>query len=58
VYARQEIILLDDVLSALDATTEQSVVDRLLGKAGIFKRLGSTVILATHAGRWAVHEPF
>ena len=50
-YARQDIVVLDDVLSALDATTEGLVVDRLLGKTGIFRRLGSTVVLATHAGQ-------
>ena len=50
-YARQDIVLLDDVLSALDASTEQAVVDRLLGKKGIFRKMGSTVVFATHAVR-------
>ena len=49
-YARQDVVLLDDVLSALDAGTEELVVDRLLGKTGIFRKMGSTVIFATHAG--------
>ncbi|TVY88460.1 ABC transporter [Lachnellula willkommii] len=51
VYARRDVNFLDDVLSAIDAKTERLVVDRLLGKAGLFKKLGSTVVLATHAVR-------
>lgn len=49
VYARPSIIVLDDVLSALDAKTESHVAERLLGKDGIFRRLGTTVVLITHA---------
>ena len=48
-YARNDIVLLDDVLSALDSETERMVVDRLLGPRGIFRKLGVTVILITHA---------
>ncbi|MCJ1309562.1 hypothetical protein MMC25_003222 [Agyrium rufum] len=51
VYARQDIVILDDILSALDATTEEKLVLRLLGKSGLFQKLGTTVILATHALR-------
>ena len=50
VYARPDIIILDDALSALDARTEQMVVDRLLGKSGLFRQLGTTVVLFTHSG--------
>jgi ABC-type multidrug transport system fused ATPase/permease subunit len=46
------VIILDDVLSAIDAKTESLIVERLFGKNGIFKTLGSTVILATHASEW------
>lgn len=42
-------IILDDVLSALDATTEGQIVDRLIGPKGLFKELGTTVLLITHA---------
>ncbi|TVY29246.1 ABC transporter [Lachnellula hyalina] len=51
VYARRDVNILDDVLSAIDAKTERLVVDRLLGNTGLFKKLGSTVVLATHAVR-------
>lgn len=48
-YSRAEIFILDDILSALDRTTEKSVVDRLFGKDGIFQNLNTTVIMVTHA---------
>ncbi|RDW87858.1 hypothetical protein BP5796_03552 [Coleophoma crateriformis] len=49
VYSRPEIIILDDVLSALDAKTEAHVAEMLLGPNGIFHKQGTTVILITHA---------
>ncbi|KAK0616876.1 ABC transporter [Immersiella caudata] len=49
VYARRNLIILDDVLSALDATTERHIVDNLIGPYGLFKGLGTTVLLITHA---------
>ncbi|KAH7350682.1 P-loop containing nucleoside triphosphate hydrolase protein [Rhexocercosporidium sp. MPI-PUGE-AT-0058] len=49
VYARRSIVVLDDVISAIDGKTEALVVERLFGKRGLFRKLGSTVILATHA---------
>ncbi|EED18831.1 multidrug resistance protein, putative [Talaromyces stipitatus ATCC 10500] len=51
VYARRQIVVLDDILSALDSKTERLVVDRLLGPNGILKKLGATVILVTHSTR-------
>jgi ATP-binding cassette, subfamily C (CFTR/MRP), member 1 len=42
-------IILDDVLSALDATTERHIVDNLIGPKGLLKELGTTVLLITHA---------
>ena len=49
VYAHRNMIILDDVLSALDATTERHIVDNLIGPKGLFKELGTTVLLITHA---------
>jgi ABC-type transport system involved in cytochrome bd biosynthesis fused ATPase/permease subunit len=49
-YARRDLVVLDDILSALDARTEKLVVDRLFEKNGLFRTLKSTVILATHSG--------
>lgn len=46
VYSRLNIMLFDDVLSALDAKTKRTVVERLLlNKDGLLKKLGSTTIL-------------
>ncbi|KAK0717286.1 P-loop containing nucleoside triphosphate hydrolase protein [Lasiosphaeria miniovina] len=49
VYARRDFIILDDVLSALDATTERHIVINLLSPKGLFKELSTTVLLITHA---------
>jgi ABC-type multidrug transport system fused ATPase/permease subunit len=48
VYSRAKILLLDDVLGALDATTRRKVFDRLFGDKGLL-RGSTTVVLATHA---------
>jgi ATP-binding cassette, subfamily C (CFTR/MRP), member 1 len=50
VYARKKIVLLDDVLGALDFKTANLVFDRLLSKEGILRKLQSTIILVSHAG--------
>lgn len=51
-YARKDINVLDDILSAIDAKTEAIVVERLFGKSGMLRRLGSTTVLATHASKF------
>jgi ATP-binding cassette subfamily C (CFTR/MRP) protein 1 len=50
VYSRLDVIILDDVLSAIDSKTEALIVERLFSKTGIFRKHGSTAFLATHAG--------
>ena len=50
-YARAKIVILDDVLSALDTNTTDTVMKRLFGISGLFKRIGSTVVLVTHASQ-------
>ncbi|VUC23924.1 unnamed protein product [Clonostachys rosea] len=49
IYIRPDIVLLDDVLSGLDARTAKTVLDRLLGPGGLLRRLRTTVVLATHS---------
>lgn len=49
-YARTELLLLDDVLSGLDATTEQTVLNNVFGRHGICRKTGTAVIFATHSG--------
>jgi len=48
-YARNELVILDDIFSGLDAGTEEHIFNKLLGKSGLFRQLGTTVLLATHA---------
>lgn len=45
---RKDIVLLDDVFSALDRTTKHHIATRLLGPEGLLRRLGTTVLFATH----------
>lgn len=42
-------MILDDVFSGLDAISEDRIFSRLLGKTGLLRRVGATVILVTHA---------
>ena len=53
-YSRASILLLDDVLSALDRATKKVVVEGLLGKSGLLKRMGSTVLLVTSDSMFSV----
>lgn len=50
VYSRKSLIMLDDVFSGLDASTEETIFNRLLGKQGLLRKSQITVILVTHAG--------
>ncbi|KAK0701168.1 P-loop containing nucleoside triphosphate hydrolase protein [Apiosordaria backusii] len=47
VYARREIVILDDVLSGLDTSTENHVFHSLFGEKGIFTERKSTVLLVS-----------
>lgn len=51
-YMRPQLILLDDVLSALDIKTETQIMTRLFGTDGLISRLRATVVLVTHTERW------
>ncbi|KAL3429940.1 P-loop containing nucleoside triphosphate hydrolase protein [Aspergillus tetrazonus] len=50
-YARTQLLLLDDVLSGLDANTEQAVLDNVFGPHGICHKTGTAVVFATHSAR-------
>ena len=50
VYARCEIVLLDDSFSALDGKTENCIVNNLLGPGGLFRQMRTTVFLITNSG--------
>ncbi|KAK7753241.1 hypothetical protein SLS62_004760 [Diatrype stigma] len=49
VYSRKDIVILDDVFSGMDAHTVDLVSRRLLESDGLFRKRGTTVILATHS---------
>lgn len=48
IYDELEILVLDDVLSSLDALTAETIVSRLFGVNGLLRRLGRTVIMTTN----------
>lgn len=48
-YARSELMIIDDGFSGLDAHTEEFVFTKLFGKAGLLRQLQTTVILVTNA---------
>ncbi|KAF6805035.1 hypothetical protein CMUS01_14711 [Colletotrichum musicola] len=49
VYARCEIVLLDDSFSALDGKTESQIMNNLFGVEGHFKKTRTTVFLITNS---------
>ncbi|KAL3951875.1 hypothetical protein ACCO45_013592 [Purpureocillium lilacinum] len=50
-YSRAAIVVLDDPFSGLDGSTENTVIDSLLGPKGWFRRFGITVFAIGHSGR-------
>lgn len=51
VYSRKKVAIFDDVLSGLDSVTEEFVFKRVFSRNGLLRKIGTTVILATHSGR-------
>ncbi|KFY90590.1 hypothetical protein V498_05885 [Pseudogymnoascus sp. VKM F-4517 (FW-2822)] len=49
IFARNDILIMDDPFSALDKTTRSLISARLMGPRGLLRRLGTTVIYATHS---------
>ncbi len=52
VYTRAKIVVLDNVLSALDSSTKRTVVEALFSASGLFRKLGTTVLLVTHDSKY------
>ncbi|KAM3460788.1 hypothetical protein NHJ6243_005584 [Beauveria neobassiana] len=48
IFTREDLIILDDTLFALDASTQRHITNNLFGPKGLFKELGTTVVLITH----------
>lgn len=53
-FARCDIVLLDDTFSGLDGETEKSVFDNLFGPTGLFRRLKTTVVLASNSSKFLI----
>ncbi|KAF5855575.1 hypothetical protein ETB97_008974 [Aspergillus alliaceus] len=51
-FARCDILLLDDAFSALDGETEQAIFDNLFGVTGIIRRLRTTVVLVSNSSQY------
>lgn len=54
VYARKDVIILDDVFSGLDAHTENAVFHKLLGVHGILRQFETSVIMASSRGTYRI----
>ncbi|KAK2616711.1 hypothetical protein QQS21_000323 [Conoideocrella luteorostrata] len=48
-YSRCKAVLLDDVFSGVDATATEKIASRLFEANGLFRTMGTTVVLATHS---------
>lgn len=46
-YSRKPLLIIDDVFSGLDRTTQRRVWNRVFGPIGLLRRQGSTAVLAT-----------
>ncbi|KAK9581548.1 hypothetical protein V6Z93_008761 [Aspergillus fumigatus] len=51
-FARRDILLLDDTFSGLDGETEQAIFDNLFGITGIIRRLRTTVVLVSNSSQY------
>lgn len=49
-YSRHEVMLLDDIFSALDPATMNIIVTNLLSRHGLFRKLKTTVIIVSNNG--------
>ncbi|KAL0264865.1 hypothetical protein SLS55_000818 [Diplodia seriata] len=52
-YARKPVLVIDDMLSGLDHTTECIVFSRVFGRNGLLRKMKCTTVLSTHSVRWA-----
>ncbi|KAI4848302.1 multidrug resistance-like protein, partial [Aureobasidium sp. EXF-8845] len=52
VYSRSPIVILDDVFSQLDLSTQSIIFERLLGQRGLLRRWETTVIMATGSAKF------
>lgn len=48
-YSRKKLAIFDDVLAGLDLVTERLMFQRVFGHDGLLRKIGTTVVLATHS---------
>lgn len=51
VYARKDLLILDDIFSALDTRTEENIIQRLFSPSGLLRKHRSTTLLVTYSRR-------
>lgn len=56
IYSRKQLLLLDDITSGLDATTENQIIQKILGKHSICRKYGLAVVLATHKSELFLYD--
>ncbi|PWY89417.1 P-loop containing nucleoside triphosphate hydrolase protein [Aspergillus sclerotioniger CBS 115572] len=47
-YARSELLILDDILGGLDNTTQHNVIERVFGAQGVARQACTTTVVVTH----------
>ncbi|KAG8412280.1 hypothetical protein J3458_014468 [Metarhizium acridum] len=52
VYSQASLLVLDNVLSALDRGTADAIFSRLFASGGLLRRLGSTVVMTIHSAEY------
>ncbi|KAK2609212.1 hypothetical protein QQS21_002294 [Conoideocrella luteorostrata] len=52
IYCQTPILVLDNVFSALDEASADSIFDGLFGSLGLLRRINSTVIMTTHSVKY------
>ncbi|ETS81802.1 hypothetical protein PFICI_06804 [Pestalotiopsis fici W106-1] len=55
VYSGKKLVILDDTMKGLDADTSSKCFSALLGRNGLLRTRGTTVIMATHNAQWFPH---
>jgi ATP-binding cassette subfamily C (CFTR/MRP) protein 1 len=49
VYSGKAVVILDDPFSGLDVGTEEHIFSHVFSKQGLFRKMGTTVLLVSHA---------
>lgn len=51
IYSKREFLIFDDVLSGLDAGTENKVFNRVFGKEGLIRSSNMTIVAAASSSK-------